>query len=128
MRPGHRIDPEEPGQIHRPAGGRNHVAETQYPLDRLELQGVDDAPQIEQEHLHEDLSLPPTRLAGRLSRASRMDPGANELDDVLRRGPRREDLQDAELLELSDVVVRYDSSREHRDVGPTPLLEQLDDP
>src|SRR4051812_33988279 len=52
---------------------------------------------------------------------------ADEIDDVLCRGARREDLRHAELLELGDVVGRDRSSDGDDDVVDALLAQELDD-
>src|SRR6266496_4134626 len=61
------------------------------------------------------------RLVGR----RRADVGAYPLDDVLHRGAGREDLCDADSLQLGDVGVRDDAAAEHHHVGDVLLGEQL---
>src|SRR6185295_8498099 len=48
-------------------------------------------------------------------------------DDVLRAGPRGENLSDTEALELFDVVVGNDAAAEHRHVAYTLRAQKLDD-
>src|SRR5579884_2305561 len=60
--------------------------------------------------------------------ALRPDRAPDELDRILRRGPGREHLGDAELLELLDVVGGdRAANREHHIVHPL-LTQQLEDP
>ena len=74
-------------------------------------------------HHPKALAAPVTRTAS--GAGGRPDVLADPVDDLRGGRARREDLRDAEALELGDVLVRDDPAAEDDDVVDTPLGQQL---